>query len=100
MIHLRPVAPGEFRRTVRDHPDPGNLRSAVGESDVRLHESAATIGSTAADIVASTTPIDLRALVRVAKPIARARYECAGGPATPRSTVVDASVRPASPYGA
>jgi predicted GTPase len=49
----------------------------MGYSPVQLRALARTIDAVPADVVVSGTPIDLAALVRLNKPVVRARYELA-----------------------
>jgi predicted GTPase len=49
----------------------------MGYSPAQLDALARSIDAAPADIVVSGTPIDLAALVRLNKPVVRARYEFA-----------------------
>jgi predicted GTPase len=58
-------------------PQLGPVLPAMGYSPAQLEALARSIDAAPADVVVSGTPIDLAALVRLAKPVVRARYEFA-----------------------
>jgi predicted GTPase len=61
----------------RRYPHIGPVLPAVGYSDAELAALAATINAAAADVVVSATPADLGRLIRIDKPVIRARYDFA-----------------------
>ena len=48
---------------------------AMGYGEKQMRELEATIEATPADVVVEGTPIDLRRVIKVSKPIANVRYE-------------------------
>jgi predicted GTPase len=50
---------------------------ALGYSEAQLRELGATIDAVPADVVVSASPVELRHLVSLNKPVVRARYEFA-----------------------
>jgi predicted GTPase len=59
------------------YPHLDKVLPAVGYSAQQLAGLAATINASTAEVVISATPCDLAALVRIDKPVVRARYEYA-----------------------
>jgi predicted GTPase len=72
------------------HPHIGPVLPAVGYSDAQLAALRATIERSEADVVVAATPIDLAALIAIAKPVIRARYEYADAGEPTLGSVVDA----------
>ena len=77
IVHPQPFAVAEIARLYEDYPHLGPVLPAMGYSAAQLDALARSIDATPADVVVSGTPIDLAALVRLAKPVVRARYEFA-----------------------
>ena len=73
----------------RRYPHIGCVLPAVGYSAAELDALAATINAAAADIVVSATPIDLGHLIRIDKPVVRARYEFAEAGTPTLAAVID-----------
>jgi predicted GTPase len=59
------------------HPHIGRVLPAVGYGEAQRTALRETIERSAADVVVSATPVDLAALLRLDKPVVRARYEYA-----------------------
>ncbi len=59
------------------NPHIGSVLPAVGYGAAQLEALRETIDGSAAEVVVAATPIDLAALIRVDKPVVRARYEYA-----------------------
>jgi predicted GTPase len=57
------------------HPHIGRVLPAVGYGAEQVEALRATIERSDAEVVVSGTPMDLAALVPIAKPVVRARYE-------------------------
>ena len=70
------AAPG-IAAVYRDYPHIGPVLPAMGYSPAQLLSLKQTIEQSAADVVVTGTPIDLRALVDTEKTIVRARYDYA-----------------------
>ena len=77
IVHPQPYAAPEIARLYDEYPHLGPVLPAMGYSPAQLDALARSIDATPADVVLSGTPIDLAALVRLAKPVVRARYEFA-----------------------
>jgi predicted GTPase len=77
IVHPQPFAVAEIARLYDDYPHLGPVLPAMGYSAAQLDALARSIDAAPADIVVSGTPIDLAALVRLNKPVVRARYEFA-----------------------
>ncbi len=73
----------------RRYPHIGCVLPAVGYSAAELDALAATINAAAADIVVSATPIDLGHLIRIDKPVVRARYRFAEAGTPTLAAVID-----------
>jgi len=77
IVDPRQTAVGEVAAVYRQYPHIGRVLPAVGYHRAQLEALAQTINRSAADVVVSGTPCDLAALVRLDKPVVRARYEYA-----------------------
>jgi predicted GTPase len=71
------------------YPHIGKVLPAVGYSDAQVQALTATIASSDAEVVIAATPIDLGALIRLDKPIVRARYEFAETSGTSLGELLD-----------
>jgi len=74
-VDPRPWAPPEIAEVYARFPHIGPVLPAMGYSAEQLRALRATVEAVQADVVVSGTPIDLAALLQVAKPVLRARYE-------------------------
>jgi predicted GTPase len=77
VVHPRAYAAPEIAALYDEYPQLGPVLPAMGYSPAQLEALARSIDAVPADVVVSGTPIDLAALVRLAKPVVRARYEFA-----------------------
>lgn len=75
IIDPRPFAVGSIAATYHTYPDIGTLLPAMGYGDAQIRELEATIAQVPCDVVIVGTPIDLSRLVKIDKPVVRARYE-------------------------
>ena len=80
IVDPRPWATPEFRHIYEAHPHIGPVLPAVGYSPAQRDALAATLNAADADLVIAATPVDLGALLRLNKPVVRARYEFADAP--------------------
>ncbi len=82
LVDPRPYAVGSIRATLDRYPALQPLLPAMGYGDQQIRELEATLNAVKADLVLSATPIDLRRVLTVDKPIVRVRYELdeASGP--------------------
>jgi predicted GTPase len=77
VVDPRPFAAGPIAGIYRDFPHIGRVLPAIGYGEEQLAALADTINRSDADVVVAATPIDLAALLPLAKPVVRARYELA-----------------------
>jgi predicted GTPase len=75
IVDPRAAATPGIREVYERYPHLGPVLPAVGYGADQIAELEATIQATDADVVVAGTPIDLAAVVRVTKPVVRARYE-------------------------
>lgn len=82
IVDPRPFAVGTLRAVLEDY-EVGPVLPAEGYSHQQLADLEQTIAAVDCDIVMVATPIDLRHLIRIGKPVVRVRYglrEAAGSP--------------------
>ena len=77
MVDPRPWAEPAITAVFERHPHIGAVLPAIGYSPVQIEALRKTIERSDAEVVVAGTPIDLAALLRVSKPVVRARYEYA-----------------------
>lgn len=75
IVDPRPYAVGSIRETFEDYPHLGTVLPAMGYTDRQIKELEETINASDCDVVVSGTPIDLRRILKVDKPVVRVRYE-------------------------
>lgn len=73
-VNPRPYAVGSIKKTFIAYPHLGNVLPAMGYSEKQVRELEITIDRADCDSVISGTPIDLRRIIKVRKPIVRIRY--------------------------
>jgi predicted GTPase len=77
VVHPRAYAVPEIAALYDEHPHLGPVLPAMGYSPAQLAALARSIDAAPAQVVVAGTPIDLAALVPIAQPVVRARYEFA-----------------------
>ncbi len=70
-----PYAVGSLVETYEKYPNARKILPAMGYGDAQIRDLEATIRAAPADVVVEGTPIDLRRVLDVDKPIANVRYE-------------------------
>jgi predicted GTPase len=75
LVDPRPYAVGSIRETYARYPHMGALLPAMGYGAEQVAELEQTIHDTPCDLVLAATPIDLRRVLSVDKPLQRVRYE-------------------------
>jgi predicted GTPase len=70
-----PHAVGSIRATYEKYPNARAILPAMGYGDKQVRELEATINATPADVVVEGTPIELKRILQVNKPIANVEYE-------------------------
>ncbi|NLT37809.1 MAG: GTPase [Methanomassiliicoccus sp.] len=77
IVDPRPTAVGSIAETFEKYPHLTRVLPAMGYTPEQVRELEETINSTDCDVVVTGTPIDLRRVLTVNKPLVRARYEIA-----------------------
>ncbi|HXF88181.1 MAG TPA: cyclic 2,3-diphosphoglycerate synthase [Xanthobacteraceae bacterium] len=77
IVDPRPSAASEIRRVFDAHPHIGRVLPAVGYTPAQLRALEQTINRADCEVVVSGTPVDLGRMLRINKPLVRARYEFA-----------------------
>jgi predicted GTPase len=77
IVDPRASAVGDIADTFRSYPNIGKVLPAMGYSAGELAELQATINASRADVIVAGTPADLARIMRLDKPVVRARYEFA-----------------------
>ena len=75
IVDPRPYAVGSIVKTFKEYPHLGAVLPAVGYGKEQMKELEETINKTPCDVVLIGTPIDLRRVLQLNKPAARAKYE-------------------------
>jgi predicted GTPase len=75
VIDPRPYTVGTIAATFEKYPEIGTLLPAMGYGDQQMRDLQQTIERTPADVVLVATPIDLRRVIKFAKPALRVSYE-------------------------
>jgi len=75
IVDARPFAVGTLRETYDKFPNAKNILPAMGYGDEQIRDLEATIERTPADVVVEGTPIELKRILKVSKPVANVRYE-------------------------
>jgi len=70
-----PYAVGSIRATYEKYPNARRILPAMGYGEHQVRELEETIEAVPADVVVEGTPIDLRRVLKISKPIAKVRYE-------------------------
>jgi predicted GTPase len=75
LVDPRPFAVGSIKETFKKYPGIDNLLPAMGYDRKQILELEKTINQTDCDAVITGTPIDLGKIIKINKPIVRAKYE-------------------------
>lgn len=75
LVDPRPFAVRSIAATFEKYPHIGPLLPAMGYGDAQIRDLEETINHSDCDLVLSATPIDLRRVLKVEKPMDRVRYE-------------------------
>ncbi len=89
IVDPREAAAPLIAEVYRRYPHIGPVLPAVGYNDAELAALAETINASVAEIVVSATPFDLARLVKLQKPVLRARYEFAEAGTPTLSSILD-----------
>ena len=75
IVDPRPYATGSIRETFQKFGHLKAVLPAMGYSDEQVEELQTTINAVPCDVVVAGTPIDITRIIKVNKPIVRARYD-------------------------
>lgn len=75
IVDPRPYAVGSIKDTFREYGHLKEVLPAMGYGNHQIDELEETINAADCDLVLSGTPVDIRRLLRVNKPVVRVRYE-------------------------
>jgi predicted GTPase len=75
IVDPRAFAVGTIAQTYEKYPHTGPILPAMGYGDAMISDLEKTINNSDVEIVISATPIDLKRIIKVNKPIKRVRYE-------------------------
>jgi predicted GTPase len=75
IVDPKPYARGSLRATYEKYPNAGGILPAMGYGDQQIQDLQATIDATPADVVVEGTPINLKRIIKVNKPVAEVTYE-------------------------
>jgi len=89
IVDPTPYAVDSIAATYRKYPNAKGILPAMGYGEHQIRDLEATIEATPCDVVLSGTPIDLTRVLKVSKPMTRARYDLA----EIREGVLEAEVR-------
>ncbi|MGH6954589.1 MAG: GTP-binding protein, partial [Alphaproteobacteria bacterium] len=77
VVDPRPSATGAIRAAFEQYPHIGPVLPALGYGAAQLEALGETIERAEVEVVVVATPVDLGRLIRIDKPVVRARYEYA-----------------------
>ena len=75
IVDPRPYAVGTIAQTFEKYPNTGSILPAMGYGDEMISDLEKTINHADVEMVLSATPIDLRRIIKINKPMQRIRYE-------------------------
>ena len=90
IVDPRSFATPEIAAVYRCYPHIGPVLPAVGYGEAQRRELERTIAQSNAEVVVAATPIDLGALLKIDRPVVRARYDYADAGEPRLSKFVDA----------
>jgi predicted GTPase len=90
IVDPRTSAVPEIAAVFAAYPHIGRVLPALGYGEAQLHALEASINASDAELVISATPIDLARLLRIGKPVIRARYEFVETGEPTLSAIIDA----------
>jgi predicted GTPase len=75
IVDAKPYAVGSIKATFEKFPNASAILPAMGYGETQVRELEETINNTPADVVVEGTPIDLKRILTINKPIANVKYE-------------------------
>jgi len=97
IVDPRRSAPPEIAAVYAAHPHIGRVLPAVGYGEAQRAALRTTIEASDAEIVIAGTPIDLAAVLGLAKPVVRVRYDLTEVESPGLGAIVDAFAKEAAP---
>jgi predicted GTPase len=88
LVDPRPNAVGSIREVLDRYPALEPLVPAMGYGAAQIRDLEATLNAVEADLVLSATPINLKRLLKLNKPITRVRYELHPVSGTPIAEII------------
>lgn len=88
IVDPRPYAVGSIAAVFRVYPHIGAVLPTMGYSDRQVEDLRLTIEKTPCDVVLSATPIDLRRLMPIPKPVVQAAYDIREEPDEPLKKIL------------
>jgi predicted GTPase len=89
VVDPRPYAVDSIKEVYRKYPHIGPVLPAMGYSPAQIHDLRMTIERCPCDLVLSATPIDLKTLVTLEKPVVRVSYEIRELEGEPLKKIID-----------
>ena len=75
IVDPRPFAVGDLKATFEKFPHLGNVLPSMGYGEKMVRDLEQTIANSDVDVVVSGTPIDLRRVMKIDKPLVKADYK-------------------------
>ena len=75
VVDPRPFAVGDLKTTFENFPHLGNVLPSMGYGEKMVRDLEQTIANSDVDVVVSGTPIDMRRVMTIDKPIVKADYK-------------------------
>lgn len=74
-VDPRPYAIGSIKETYERYPHIGDVLPAMGYSEIQIKELEEVISLIPSDVVIMATPVDLRRIMKINKPVVRVFYD-------------------------
>ena len=88
VIDPRPYAVGSLAETYAAYPHIGRVLPAMGYSPAQIEDLRQSIEGTPCDLILSATPIDLRRLMSLSKPVMQVSYDICEEPGSPLKKII------------
>jgi predicted GTPase len=92
LVDPEPVAVGSIKSVLERYPDLEPLVPAMGYGETQMAELKATLEAVDAEVVLAATPIDLRGLLQLERPVTRVRYELAQASGRPLAEIISSTL--------
>jgi GMP synthase (glutamine-hydrolysing) B subunit len=79
IVDPAPYAVGSIRETYEKYPNAGGILPAMGYGEQQIKDLEETINATPADVVVEGTPIELKRIITVNKPVGERHLRARGG---------------------